>query len=885
MMREDFVRSFKLAGEKYTYFCLGELETLGFEVNRLPFCIRVLAENLMRHLDGKIVTPEALKAVARWSSSKIQDIEIPYYPSRVLMQDFTGVPAVVDLALMRDAVRDAGKDPALINPQVPVDLVVDHSIQIDYYGNSEALDKNVKREYQRNGERYALLKWAQENFNNFRVVPPNSGICHQVNLEYLSRVISLDHSGESALAFPDTLVGTDSHTPMINGIGVMGWGVGGIEAEAVILGEPIYMTIPQVVGVKLTGELREGVTTTDLVLTVTQLLRQHGVVEKFVEFFGPGMKKLAVPDRATLSNMTPEYGATLGFFPMDEKTIQYMRRTNRVKQAEIAETYAVLNRLFYTGQEDPDYTSIVELDLGSIQASLAGPSRPQDRVSLGGLHKSFAKLLPPNAPPTDYPVKINDHESKIGNGSLVIAAITSCTNTSNPFVMLGAGLVAKKAVEKGLKVPPHVKTSLAPGSRVVQDYLEESGLLPYLEKLGFHIVGFGCTTCIGNSGPLDPEIEKLIIQKGLTTAAVLSGNRNFEARIHSRVRANYLASPMLVVIYALAGRIDRDLINQPLGADREGSPVFLKDLWPKNEEIQAYMDRSVKEDFYKKQYSVIFQGDRAWQALPVTGGDTFQWDQDSSYIKKPPFFDELEHRESMLKDILDARALLVLGDTVTTDHISPAGSIPGDYPAGQYLAAKNISPWDFNSYGSRRGNHEVMMRGTFANVRIKNSLAHPKEGGWTRKFPEKTEMFVYDAAMKYKEEGTPLIVLGGKEYGTGSSRDWAAKGTILLGVVAVIARSYERIHRSNLVGMGVLPLQFIEGDSLETLQLDGSETFFITGYDQLEPGGKLDVKAIKEDGSTTWFHVVVRLNTDVELEYFKAGGILPYVLKKNLSRA
>nr|NIQ38140.1 aconitate hydratase AcnA [Pseudomonadota bacterium] len=836
---------------------------------------------------------------------------IPYYPARVLMQDFTGVPAVVDLAAMRDAVRDLGGDPKKIDPLVPVDLIVDHSVQVDYYGTADSLNKNVEKEYQRNWERYALLKWAQKSFDNFKVVPPNSGICHQVNLEYLGKVIIAEETGGRVIAYPDTLVGTDSHTPMINGIGIMGWGVGGIEAEAVMLGQPYYIPIPEVIGVRMVGELDEEVTATDLVLTITELLRAHKVVEKFVEYFGPGTKKLSVPDRATISNMTPEHGATLGFFPVDEKTVEYLRMTNRQDQAEIVERYTRENGLFYNGNEDPEYTEVLELDLSTVGPSVAGPARPQDRIALKDLKENFGGLLgceyerdsdvtdisrfhdesgncnsrDDALKPSDkamHEVNLDGREVRIGDGSVVIAAITSCTNTSNPFVMLGAGLIAKKAVQRGLRVPSYVKTSLAPGSKVVMDYLEDSGLQPYLEALGFHLAGFGCTTCIGNSGPLRPEIEKAISENDLSVAAVLSGNRNFEARIHQTVKWNFLASPMLVVGFAIAGKIDTDLTTDPIAFDPNGEPVYLKDIWPKSGEIKNLMGTHVKQEFFATEYERIFGGDSFWDNLQVTESTTYAWDDRSTYIKKPPYFDNFSVEVSERIDLNDGRALLLLGDSVTTDHISPAGAIPKDYPAGQYLIGKNVDPDDFNSYGSRRGNHEVMMRGTFGNIRIKNHLVTPKEGSFTRTFPAGKEMFIYDAAMAYQDEGRPLVVLGGKEYGTGSSRDWAAKGPSLLGVRAVFAESFERIHRSNLVGMGVLPLMFKEGDSWKSLGLDGSETYSISGLDTIKPRSVLHVKALKKDGSQIDFEVIARLDTEVDVEYYKNGGILPYVLRKLL---
>jgi aconitate hydratase len=912
MEKSEYSRQLKIKGTHYTFFDITKLEKDGIaDIKRLPYSIKILVENLLRKLDGKVVRAKDLKNIARWQKHYEAPQEIPYHPARVLMQDFTGVPAVVDLAAMRDAVKNLGGDPQKINPLVPVDLIVDHSVQVDYYGTTDALTKNVAKEYERNSERYALLKWAQKSFDNFRVVPPNSGICHQVNLEHLGQVIMTEKNGKATVAYPDTLVGTDSHTPMINGIGVMGWGVGGIEAEAVMLGQPYYMSIPQVIGVKLVGELSEGITATDLVLTVTELLRKHNVVEKFVEYFGSGMKNLTVTDRATLANMTPEYGATLGFFPIDEKTIDYLQITNRKEQAEIVENYARTQGLFYSGDEEPEYTEILELDLTTVMPAVAGPARPQDRINLIDLKDNFTMMLAgeyerdtdiahiskyhdesgslTTRPRASAPKKkaceliVNGETVRLCDGNIVIAAITSCTNTSNPAVMIGAGLVAKKAVQKGLQVPAFVKTSLAPGSKVVIDYLKDAKLLVYLETLGFHLAGFGCTTCIGNSGPLPPEVDKSITGKDLTLAAVLSGNRNFEARIHQQVRANFLASPMLVVAFAIAGSIDMDLATEPLGQDPDGQPVYLKDIWPTAAEIEALIHKHVKQKYFKQEYAKIFDGDEFWQGLAVAESTTFEWEKDSTYIRKPPYFVGFTLDLQQPADIENAGVLLILGDSLTTDHISPAGAIPADYPAGKYLIAKKVAPADFNSYGSRRGNHEVMMRGTFANIRIKNKLAEPKEGSLTLKFPERQEMYVYDAAMQYMAQEKPLLVLGGKEYGTGSSRDWAAKGTQLLGIKAIIAESYERIHRSNLVGMGALPLIFKNGDSWQALGLDGSEAYTISGIESITPRKTLKVRAAKPNGRKIEFEVIARLDTDIDVEYFKHGGILPYVLRKILA--
>jgi aconitate hydratase len=913
MDKKEFTKQIDVNGRVYDISDITLLEKKGIaDIKRLPFSIKIMVENLLRKFDGRTVKKEDLKNIARWKKRYDQPVEIPFHPARVLMQDFTGVPAVVDLAAMRDAVKDLGKDPMMINPLVPVDLIIDHSVQVDHYGTKDSLEKNVAKEYERNGERYALLKWAQKSFDNFSVVPPNSGICHQVNLEYIGHVVMAQKQNGGWTAYPDTLVGTDSHTTMIDGIGVVGWGVGGIEAEAVMLGQPYYMSIPQVIGVRLVGELEKGVTATDLVLVITELLRKHNVVEKFVEYFGPGMKKLTIPGRATIANMTPEYGATMGFFPVDEKTVEYLKLTNREDRAVLTDTYTRAQGLFYTGDETPEYSEVIELDLSTVKASLAGPARPQDRIELQDLKGKFAEVLgceyDRNAEisamstfhdesgcqtaratvckPIDTKecsVNLYGKTASIGNGSIVIAAITSCTNTSNPFVLIGAGLLAKNAVNKGLKVPDYVKTSLAPGSKVVVRYLEAAGLISHLEMLGFHLAAFGCTTCIGNSGPLHPEIERAIAENELTVASVLSGNRNFEARIHQSIKANYLVSPLLVVAFAIAGRIDIDLTMEPLGFDGDGEPIYLKDIWPADDEIERLVKKHVKSKFFKEEYDRIFDGDRFWHSLNVEESTTFEWDPKSSYIKKPPFFENFSLDQLKTSDLADAGVLLLLGDSVTTDHISPAGAIPAEYPAGKYLISEKVVPEAFNSYGSRRGNHEVMMRGTFGNIRIKNKLVSPKEGSFTLKFPDKTEMFIYDAAMEYIQEAKPLVVLGGKEYGTGSSRDWAAKGTALLGVKAVIATSFERIHRSNLVGMGVLPLVFKENENLETLGLTGSETFFIKGIADIHPRKELSVKAVKADGKEICFEVVARLDTEVDVDYFANGGILQYVLRKILS--
>jgi aconitate hydratase len=910
MKKEAFIEHLKIQKKRFDFFNILILEKKGFaDIQRLPFSVRILVENLLRKMDGRIVREEDLRNLAGWQKKYDDPVEIPFHPARVLMQDFTGVPAIVDLAAMRDAVKNLGGDPAKVNPLVPVDLIVDHSVQVDYFGTDEAVSQNVKKEYERNGERYALLKWAQKSFNNFRVVPPRSGICHQVNLENVGQAVIAENVDGQTIAYPDTLVGLDSHTTMIDGIGVLGWGVGGIEAEAVMLGQPYYMSIPQVIGVRMTGQMQPGITATDLVLTVTEMLRNYGVVEKFVEYFGPGLKNLTVPDRATIANMTPEYGATVGFFPVDEKTIEYLEMTNREEQADLVEAYTQANGLYYTGAQDAEYTDVLDFDLSTVESCISGPARPQDRIVLKDLKSKFADILGCKyerneelerisqfheesgtqttrsgkcVPLTDFScgVDLNGMPVRLGNGSVVIAAITSCTNTSNPFVMLGAGLLARNAVRSGLKVPPFVKTSLAPGSKVVIQYLQDAGLMPYLKAIGFHLAGFGCTTCIGNSGPLHAAVEKAIVDNDLNVAAVLSGNRNFEARIHQRIKSNFLASPMLVVAFALAGRIDIDLSFEPLGLDPNGKPVYLNDIWPENQEIEALIRQHVKKDFFELEYGRIFDGDEFWQGLPDVESITYDWDEKSTYIKNPPYFENFSLDLSKKGDIENARVLAVVGDSITTDHISPAGAIPEEYPAGQYLIAKGVSPAEFNSYGSRRGNHEVMIRGTFGNIRLKNKLVGTKEGSYTVKFPEKTEMYVYDAAVAYLGDRTPLVVLGGKEYGAGSSRDWAAKGSNLLGVKAVITQSYERIHRSNLVGMGVLPLMFMPGENAENLGLDGSETYFISGIEDIQPRQQLEVRAVKSDNREIRFKVTVRLDTDIEVDYYKGGGILPYVLRK-----
>ena len=877
MEKKDFIKTVSVSGKDYKYYSLRSLEEAGLgKIDRLPYSIRILTENLVRKLDGRVVSEDDLKNIAGWQRTSDTPSEIPFHPARVLMQDFTGVPAVVDLASMRDAVAAQGGDPKVVNPLVPVELIIDHSVQVDYYGCESAAAKNVAKEYERNKERYAFLKWAQQSFSNFKVVPPRSGICHQVNLEHLGRVVMTD-ADDSSLAFPDTLVGLDSHTTMINSLGVMGWGVGGIEAEAVMLGQAYYMAIPEVIGVKMFGSLKPGVTATDLVLAVTERLRKYNVVEKFVEYFGPGIKDLSLPDRATIANMSPEYGATMGFFPVDENTFDYLKKTGRADRAELAEAYCRVNNLFHTGNETPDYTDVIEFDLGQVEPSVAGPSRPQDRIPIRELKTAF------KAEPKEVEIELNGLPVKMGNGSVVIAAITSCTNTSNPAGLIAAGLLAKKAIKLGLKVPPYVKTSFAPGSTVVPRFMDEAGLTPYLEALGFHVAGFGCTTCIGNSGPLNPVIEKAIDENGLNVAAVLSGNRNFEARIHQKIKSNYLASPLLTVAYALAGRVNIDLTKEPVGLDPNGEPVFLEQLTPSQKEIDELAEARVHTSFFEEEYARVFDGDEFWRELPEVSSLTYPWDDNSTYIKNPPYFDDFQMDPPDPRDVENARVLALLGDSVTTDHISPASAIPAEYPAGKYLIAQGVEPQDFNSYGSRRGNHEVMMRGTFGNIRIKNLLVGGQEGSFTKKFPDDKEMFVYEAAMAYYKENTPLVVLGGKEYGTGSSRDWAAKGTMLLGVKAVIAKSYERIHRSNLAGMGVLPLQFKDGEDASSLGLDGTETFRISGLDKLSPRSEVEVTAQKENGDEISFKAVVRLNTMVEIDFHRFGGILPFVLRKMMA--
>src|SRR5437870_3791868 len=852
------------------------------DLAKLPFSLRILLENLLRCEDGRFFHAEDIQALARWRPGAPEK-EIAFMPARVLLQDFTGVPAVVDLATMREAVVKMGGNPKRINPLFPAELVIDHSVQVDSFGSVNAFGLNAELEFQRNVERYAFLRWGQKAFQNFKVVPPDTGICHQVNLEYLARVVCGVPTGSRMQAYPDSLVGTDSHTTMVNSLGVFGWGVGGIEAEAAMLGQPFSMLVPEVVGFKLHGRLREGATATDLVLTVTEMLRKKGVVGKFVEFYGSGLSSLSVPDRATIANMAPEYGATMGFFPVDAETLAYLRFTARpTEQIALVEAYSKEQGLFRTdATPDPAFSDTLDLDLSSVEPTVAGPKRPQDRVPLRQAKASFQKAIE-GAPNKHVDVRNNGDHFDLSNGSVVIAAITSCTNTSNPSLMLGAGLLAKKAVERGLQTKPWVKTSLAPGSKVVTDYLHSAGLMPFLEKLRFHLVGFGCTTCIGNSGPLSDAIGAAIKENDLVAVAVLSGNRNFEGRIHPLVRANYLASPPLVVAYALAGRMDVDLSTEPLGKDKAGKPVYLKDIWPTSQEIETTVRSAVSTEMFRKEYGEIFEGDGRWKSMPIPKGDTYKWDAKSTYIKMAPYFENMPKTPPPLTDVRDARVLAVLGDSVTTDHISPAGSIPANSPAGKYLISNGVKPHDFNSYGARRGNHEVMMRVTFANIRLRNQLAPGTEGGWTLFQPSGEKMSIYDAAVKYREAGVPLVVIAGKEHGSGSSRDWAAKGTRLLGVRAVIAESYERIHRSNLVGMGVLPLEFKSGENRESLGLTGHETFSVEGVAPLSPKKAISVHAKSDEGKVKTFTATARVDTPEEVSYYHHGGILQYVLRQML---
>jgi aconitate hydratase len=888
-------KTLQVGSKSYAYFSLPTAERNGLKgISRLPFSMKVLLENLLRNEDGRSVTKDDIKAVAEWLKTKTSEREIAFRPARVLMQDFTGVPAVVDLAAMRDAMKQLGGDSKKINPQVPVDLVIDHSVAVTFFGNNQAFKKNVEEEYRQNQERYKFLKWAQRSFDNFSVVPPGTGICHQVNLEYLSRVVwnrkdKVKADGKQAtmeVAYPDTLVGTDSHTTMVNGLSVLGWGVGGIEAEAAMLGQPLSMVLPEVIGFKLVGKLKEGVTATDLVLTVTEMLRKRGVVGKFVEFFGPGLANLTIADRATLGNMSPEYGATCGFSPIDDDTIRYLKDTGRPPElVALVAAYAKAQGMYRVKTTpDPMFTDVLKLELNSVEPSLAGPKRPQDRVSLKEVKSGFAVSMDKEfnkSAEAKKRVKVSGKNYDLGHGDVVIAAITSCTNTSNPNVMIGAGLLARKAAAKGLTAKPWVKTSLAPGSQVVGEYLEKSGLQKDLDKLGFNLVGFGCTTCIGNSGPLPPENSKAINDNDLVAAAVLSGNRNFEGRVNADVRANYLASPPLVVSYAIAGSMNVDVARDPLGVDQKGKKVFLKDIWPSNKEIGDFVAKNITRQMFSKKYADVFKGDANWRKISVKGGMTYDWDKKSTYVQNPPYFVGMGRHPKPLEDIVDARVLALLLDSITTDHISPAGSIKVDSPAGKYLIGHKVKPADFNQYGTRRGNHEVMMRGTFANIRIKNQMVPGVEGGVTIHYPSKQRLPIYDAAMKYKADRVPLVVFAGKEYGSGSSRDWAAKGSILLGIRAVIAQSFERIHRSNLVGMGVMPLVFEEGTSWQSLGLKGDEQVTIRGlHGELKPHQRLIAEIVSGNGTLKRVPLVCRIDTLDELDYFKNGGILQYVLRQ-----
>ncbi|MBS4221841.1 aconitate hydratase AcnA [Lederbergia citrea] len=890
--------SFDANGKRYHYYRLAALEEAGVaKVSRLPYSIKVLLESVLRQMDGRVIKKEHVEDLAKWAED-VNDGEVPFKPSRVILQDFTGVPAVVDLASLRKAMADIGGDAEKINPEIPVDLVIDHSVQVDTYGSPEALQINMDFEFERNAERYQFLSWAQKAFDNYRAVPPATGIVHQVNLEYLANVV---HSVETPTgdyeAYPDTLVGTDSHTTMINGIGVLGWGVGGIEAEAGMLGQPSYFPIPEVVGVKLTGELPNGSTATDLALKVTQVLRAHGVVGKFVEFYGPGVASLPLADRATVANMAPEYGATCGFFPVDNETLNYLRLTGRPEeQIHLVETYLKENDMFFTvDKEDPVYKDIIEINLSEIEANLSGPKRPQDLIPLSQMQKAFKEALQSpvgnqgfGLEPAEITKEVkvtfeNGDETVMKTGALAIAAITSCTNTSNPYVMLGAGLLAKKAVEKGLQVPKYVKTSLAPGSTVVTGYLRDAGLMPYLSQLGFDLVGYGCTTCIGNSGPLKDEIEKAIMESDLLVTSILSGNRNFEGRIHPLVRGNYLASPPLVVAYALAGTVDVDLNKEPLGKDKDGNDVFMKDIWPTQEEVVEVVQKTVTPELFRKEYEHVFDANKRWNEIKTSNDPLYKWDNDSTYIQNPPFFEQLSNEIDTVKPLTGLRVVGKFGDSVTTDHISPAGAIGKDTPAGKYLLEKGVQPREFNSYGSRRGNHEVMMRGTFANIRIRNQVAPGTEGGFSTYWPTGEVSSIYDTCMRYKEDGTGLVVLAGKDYGMGSSRDWAAKGTNLLGIKTVIAESFERIHRSNLAMMGVLPLQFKKGENADVLGLTGKEVINVHVDETVKPRDIIKVTAVAEDGTKKEFEVLVRFDSEVEIDYYRNGGILPMVLRGKLA--
>ncbi|MEC1262665.1 aconitate hydratase AcnA [Bacillus swezeyi] len=892
-------KSFTVQGKTYSYYSLKALEDQGIgKVSKLPYSIKVLLESVLRQVDGRVITEEHVKNLAKWGTAELEDLDVPFKPSRVILQDFTGVPAVVDLASLRKAMDSVGGDPDKINPEIPVDLVIDHSVQVDKAGTEDALTINMDLEFERNAERYKFLSWAKKAFNNYQAVPPATGIVHQVNLEYLANVVHAVEDDGEIVTYPDTLVGTDSHTTMINGIGVLGWGVGGIEAEAGMLGQPSYFPVPEVIGAKLVGKLPNGTTATDLALKVTQVLREKGVVGKFVEFFGPGVAELPLADRATIANMAPEYGATCGFFPVDGEALEYMRLTGRdEEQIAVVEEYCRQNGLFYTpDQQDPVFTDVVEIDLSAVEANLSGPKRPQDLIPLTDMKETFHKHLASpagnqgfgaDAAEADKEIKFtleNGEEAVMKTGAIAIAAITSCTNTSNPYVLIGAGLVAKKAVELGLKVPNYVKTSLAPGSKVVTGYLVNSGLLPYMRDLGFNIVGYGCTTCIGNSGPLAPEIENAVAENDLLITSVLSGNRNFEGRIHPLVKGNYLASPPLVVAYALAGTVDIDLKNEPIGVDKDGQNVYFNDIWPTMDEINSVVKQTVTPELFRKEYERVFDDNERWNAIETTDEALYKWDEESTYIQNPPFFENLSVEPGTVEPLKGLRVVGKFGDSVTTDHISPAGAIGKDTPAGKYLQEKGVSPRDFNSYGSRRGNHEVMMRGTFANIRIKNQIAPGTEGGYTTYWPTGEVMSIYDACMKYKEEGTGLIVVAGKDYGMGSSRDWAAKGTNLLGIKTVIAESFERIHRSNLVLMGVLPLQFKEGENAETLGLTGKETIEVDVNETVRPRDLVQVRAIAEDGTVKSFEAVVRFDSEVEIDYYRHGGILQMVLRNKMKQ-
>lgn len=892
-------KTFSSNGKTYNYYSLKALEDAGVgNVSKLPYSIKVLLESVLRQVDGRVITKEHVENLARWGTAELKDIDVPFKPSRVILQDFTGVPAVVDLASLRKAMASVGGDPDKINPEIPVDLVIDHSVQVDKAGTEDALAINMDLEFERNAERYKFLSWAKKAFNNYQAVPPATGIVHQVNLEFLASVVHTKEENGELVTYPDTLVGTDSHTTMINGIGVLGWGVGGIEAEAGMLGQPSYFPVPEVIGAKLVGKLPNGTTATDLALKVTQVLREKGVVNKFVEFFGPGVAELPLADRATIANMAPEYGATCGFFPVDEEALSYLRLTGREEeQIDVVEAYCRNNGLFYTPDaEEPIFTDVVEIDLSKIEANLSGPKRPQDLIPLSVMQETFKKHLVSPAGNQGFGMdaaeenkeisfKLNSGEDAVmKTGAIAIAAITSCTNTSNPYVLIGAGLVAKKAVELGLKVPNYVKTSLAPGSKVVTGYLVNSDLLPYMKELGFNLVGYGCTTCIGNSGPLSPEIEEAVAKNDLLITSVLSGNRNFEGRIHPLVKGNYLASPPLVVAYALAGTVNINLKSDPIGVGKDGQNVYFDDIWPSMDEINSLVKQTVTPELFRKEYETVFDDNQRWNEIETTDEALYKWDQDSTYIQNPPFFEEMSVEPGKVEPLRGLRVVGKFGDSVTTDHISPAGAIGKDTPAGKYLQEKGVSPRDFNSYGSRRGNHEVMMRGTFANIRIKNQIAPGTEGGYTTHWPSGDVTSIYDACMRYKDDKTGLVVLAGKDYGMGSSRDWAAKGTNLLGIRTVIAESFERIHRSNLVFMGVLPLQFKQGENADTLGLTGKEVIEVDVDETVRPRDLLTVRAISEDGTVKTFEVVVRFDSEVEIDYYRHGGILQMVLRDKMKQ-